>query len=269
MPLKCAKCGYDNQDDALSCNLCQEVLKKQAKKPEDALAALSPAGSAEQRNNQGQMLLGRDAVAQALVEFREAVRLEPGSVIFRCNLASALSRSGDAAGALREYEECLRLAPRDWHTHFNLGNLHFRLKQYELACASYESAVEIEPDRPEAHFGLGKSLQRLKLWERAVPCLEQALALAPEHPLADEAHLLCGVHYSSAGAPEPAEKHLQAALKLSPNFFMAHFSLAELYLGQKRLPQALLHAQKACALEPEDADAAQLLKDILAASGQA
>lgn len=30
MPMKCPKCGYDNEESALFCNLCQEVFKKAA-----------------------------------------------------------------------------------------------------------------------------------------------------------------------------------------------------------------------------------------------
>ena len=33
MALKCPFCGYENKDDALSCNLCQNVLKREKKGP--------------------------------------------------------------------------------------------------------------------------------------------------------------------------------------------------------------------------------------------
>ncbi|MFC2091690.1 M50 family metallopeptidase [Elusimicrobiota bacterium] len=33
--MKCPKCGYENTDDALYCNLCQEIFKKEKKKEEE------------------------------------------------------------------------------------------------------------------------------------------------------------------------------------------------------------------------------------------
>lgn len=42
-PMKCPQCGYDNAEDALSCNLCQAVLRKEQKKA-PAHALPPPAG---------------------------------------------------------------------------------------------------------------------------------------------------------------------------------------------------------------------------------
>lgn len=267
MSLLCPKCGYENQDDALSCNLCQEVLRKESR-------ASSPGKTPEEINHAGTLLLGRDQFEPAIALFRQALELKPQDVTFRCNLASALARSGSEEEALREYEQCLRLDPNDFHSHFNLGNMRWRRREFDAAAACFERAQSLEPERPEAHYHLGLCLRQMKLWDKAIPVLEKALALAPRHPIAAEAHVLSGIQYTSERAWEKAETHLLAALELSPDYFMAHFSLADLYLlmgaqSPELLQKAGIHARRACALEPQDADAAALLKDIQSAQGGA
>ena len=37
MALKCDECGYDNLDDALMCNMCQKIFRKE-KKPTDRVS---------------------------------------------------------------------------------------------------------------------------------------------------------------------------------------------------------------------------------------
>ena len=40
MALKCDECGYDNVDDALMCNMCQKIFRKE-KKPSDGALSLA------------------------------------------------------------------------------------------------------------------------------------------------------------------------------------------------------------------------------------
>src|SRR5205809_351963 len=42
MALKCPNCGYENTDAALSCNLCQTVLRKEQKQAAPAAVAGAP-----------------------------------------------------------------------------------------------------------------------------------------------------------------------------------------------------------------------------------
>ena len=41
MALKCDECGYDNVDDALMCNMCQKIFRKE-KKPSDGASVSQP-----------------------------------------------------------------------------------------------------------------------------------------------------------------------------------------------------------------------------------
>ena len=52
-------------------------------------------------------------------------------------------------------------------------------------------------------------------------------------------HFLQGLSISSTGRPELAEKSLQSALQLDPKMPQAYLQLVNLYLQQKRTPEAI------------------------------
>ncbi|MDX6770337.1 MAG: hypothetical protein SF051_12455 [Elusimicrobiota bacterium] len=106
MPLKCARCGYDNNDDALVCNLCTELLSK---KPTPAVFI-----------RRGEARFGRHAplpagLAAKLAGIADAKgRLR---VVFLFTMSvngaepkSAFGFGGDAHDAMREANEFLREA---------------------------------------------------------------------------------------------------------------------------------------------------------------
>ena len=57
----------------------------------------------------------------AIVEEREALRLNPNYDMAHNNLGTALGGRGDRDGAVAEYREALRLNPDNFNAHYNLG----------------------------------------------------------------------------------------------------------------------------------------------------
>lgn len=55
------------------------------------------------------------------------------------------------------------------------------------------------------------------------------------------------------GKPEEAAAVLVALLAEDPDHALSHMTLARIYTLQGRHEEAVAHAEKACALEPEDA----------------
>ena len=48
---------------------------------------------------------------EAIVEYREALRINPSFALVRYNLGEALRQQGDRTGAAREFRDFLRLPP--------------------------------------------------------------------------------------------------------------------------------------------------------------
>ncbi len=66
--------------------------------------------------------------------------------------------------------------------------------------------------------------------------IEEGLQRRPDSAFG---HFLQGLLYSRTGRPELAEKSLQSALQLDPKMSQAYLQLVNLYLQQKRTPEAI------------------------------
>jgi tetratricopeptide (TPR) repeat protein len=131
-------------------------------------------------NNLGMALYARDRLDEAEREYREALRLRPGSVPPLANLGILLERRGDIAGAKRTFEEVLRRAPTHAAAAVHLARFQIQEGDRQGAARrldalfaaggeSYDALVEradlyLQEDRPGA----------------AIPLLERAVRTFPE-----------------------------------------------------------------------------------------
>ena len=213
--------------------------------PDPLMAAVSTA----LRSPQAHWDLGLQAGArgdwpEAVVQFREAVRLAPDLAVVRLNLGLALNRTGDARDALDQLEEAVRLDPGLAGAHFAMGTLYERsgrdgkaLDRYALAAghdpdhaeahlrladtlrrngrleaslAPYRRVLEIEPDRREARFGEAMALVRLARHGEALARLRAAMDARPGDPAFPLA-----VARLLAAAPDAAVRDGREALALT------------------------------------------------------
>ena len=154
-----------------------------------------------------------------------------------------------------------------------------KLKRFEQAAKLAETAVKALPDEANSHyrhaFALGRYSQGLSIAKalkqgiagKVRDSLETALELAPEHAEAHTAMALYhgeiigkigamigGLTYGAKAAD--AEKHIKAALKLTPDSPIAHIEHGNLLLllhGDKQEDAAAAAYEKAAKLKPVDA----------------
>ncbi len=239
---------------------------------EDLARKYGKPGEPDYHNNLGNAYREQGKLDAAIAEYHEAIRLKPSDEMFHCNLAIALAMKGEHEEALGEYHEALRLNPRDYHSHFSLGNLLSKMGREDEAITEYQQAIEADPERPEAHFNLAGSYWEQGRWTEAAAHYEKALAGQLGSQQAVGAHSRLGTIYTDAKEWDKAEKHLLAAVELIPDNFMVNYCLALVYLGidwgkmnWAARGKALLFAQKASKLDPDDEDARRLAILALAA----
>ena len=109
-------------------------------------------------NNLGTALLQRGLIEEAIIQYREAVRINPAYSGAHYNLGAALLQRGQAEEAIAQYREAVRINPAYSEAHNNLGNALFQKGQAEEAIAQYREAVRINPDYLEAMNNLAYSL---------------------------------------------------------------------------------------------------------------
>jgi Flp pilus assembly protein TadD len=186
-------------DPNVHVNLGDSLIKIQ--RPEEAIAEYSKAeallsaghfapenqAGLDRRLSEAHLDLGiaranAGAIDRAVLEFREAVRLNPGSASAQNNLGSALFHTNRAEEALEHLMEAVRLQPDDPAAQSNLGDALLMLGRDREAVDALTKALELPFGRgsPEEQNDLGVALGRLGRLDAAVPHFEEALRLKPD-----------------------------------------------------------------------------------------
>jgi len=113
------------------------------------------------------------------------------------------------------------------------GNALFKLGKYKKAFESYDKALKLDPNYSEAHNNRGTALVYLERYEEAIQSYNKALELDPNYP---EAYCNRGIILRHFGRYEEAHADFNEVLKL---------------------------INKALELNPKDADASRMRKDVL------
>ncbi len=133
-------------------------------------------------NNLGIVYQRRGDHVRAIVQFREAIRLQPRHVPAHYNLGLALQDKHDIDGAIREYRKAVELQSECCQAQFNLG-VALQLKgDVNGAIEQYRKVLRSNPDDSSAHLGLGTALERSGDRQRALEQYRMALKLTPQDP---------------------------------------------------------------------------------------
>jgi hypothetical protein len=98
-------------------------------------------------NNMGILLSQHHRNDEAILHFRESVRINPnGSVGFK-NLGNAYQMAGKSSEAIKAYREVIRLAPNDVEGHYRLGFAYLLSGNTDLAYREYEQLMSLDETR--------------------------------------------------------------------------------------------------------------------------
>ncbi len=148
---------------------------------------------------------------EAIVFYREALRLKPKVPEILANLGAAYDRIGDSFHALEIYREALRLKPGDPKTRHDIGLVYARLGQFQQAIANFREALRIKPDYPNAWNNMGLSYDRLGQSRQAIEYYREALRLKPDF---SNAWYNMGVSYEKLGQSREAASCFQNARQI-------------------------------------------------------
>jgi len=148
------------------------------------VVAKSPQKS-RSRDNLGLALAHRRREAEAIVQFREAVRLDPMNVRAanaHNNLGSVYRKKGWTDQAIEEYQRAIRLKPDFGYAHYNLANAYDDLGLTDQAIDHFQFALRLKPLRPEVHNNLGIAYVKKGWIDKAIEQFEAAVRMDPEAP---------------------------------------------------------------------------------------
>jgi tetratricopeptide (TPR) repeat protein len=204
---------------------CSEVI---------AGPAYSPDQKALAYRNRGNARADVGAGAQAVADFTEAIRLQPGDAGGYAGRGRARLAIHDVDGAIADYSEALRLAPATASYHTARGHAHFVRGDSTAAIADFTEALRLNPQSPSTLNRRGLAHRRSGNLDRAIEDYSAALALNPVYALAYNNR---GYVYESQGRKQDAIADFQAALLLDPSQIGARDGLRRLGVPETQLAE--------------------------------
>jgi tetratricopeptide (TPR) repeat protein len=209
------------------------------------------------RHNLGIVLQRRGRHADALVEFRAAIRLDPTFGPARLLAGTSLLALGQPKAAAAELGRASALMPREPAVHLQRADACERINDVLCLTDEYRTLVELSPANPEYAYRLGKAYLRLSQWAH-----ERIQAIDPASARLSQA---LGREYLEQGRADLAEAAFQKAIQRDATLAEAHLSLARIYLADGRLDEAARAIARVLALVPESKEARALRATVEAA----
>jgi tetratricopeptide (TPR) repeat protein len=232
-----------------------ELLIEQKRYP-DALTVLNGVGGGSGRFADALALVGRcqlemgdSAGALRTYQALKAERGEDAEV--RRGLAAACYDLGALAATVEHAERWAELDPKDGRPYRLIGLIQQDLGRFEEAAAAYRSALDRDLKsyvKEEVRLDLADALARLNRFVEALDVLHMA---RPPEELQAQALTLEADCQRQLGNTAEAERGVQAALRMDPEYAPALRLRGQIALGEGDGAGAIPPLQKAARLAPE------------------
>ncbi len=202
---------------------------------------------------------------EAIAEHREAIRLGKDSSAAHNNLGSALVDKGQLNDAIAEFREAIRLKKNYDLAHFNLGNA-LRIKgQLDGAIDEYREAIRLKKDDASVHNNLGIALFDKGQLDEAIAEYREAIRLEKAKA---NAHNNLGDALRTKGQLNEAIAELREAIRLKKDYATAHYNLGLTLFDKGQLDDAIAEFREAIRLKKDYTKAHNNLGHALRKKGQ-
>ena len=186
---------------------------------------------------------------EAVVEFRNAINLDPSYGEAYQRLSEALIESSDVPGAARALLRAADLLPNRIDLQLKAGNLLLLAGRFDDARVRADKVILAEPRNIPAQILRANALAGLRDLERALVEIEQALALDPGRAMTFTA---LGSVQSARGENAEAETAFRRAVELDPKAVAARLALGNFLWTSNRPAEAETAFREAAQLEPSN-----------------
>jgi Flp pilus assembly protein TadD len=147
---------------------------------------------------------------EAVAEYKEALRLNPGDAATHNNLGVALNEEGKHDDAIAEYNKALQFVPDFATPHSNLCAALNEESKHDDAIAECKEAIRLDPNSAAPRNNLGVALDDKGKHDDAIAEYNKAIQLKPDFA---EAHNNLGVALNDEGKHDDAIAEFEKAIK--------------------------------------------------------
>ncbi len=159
----------------------------------------NPGVQKERYFRSGQRYLAEHKYDEAIIEFRNAVQIDPRFADAHVALGQAYQGKRWIHDARWEYTKALEIDPQHLEGHVHLAGLYRELGLTDDAIQTARKALEIDNKNATASIVLGRALSQIRKFAEAKQAIDLGLTLAPQ---ASEGYLALGEwHFRAAHIP--------------------------------------------------------------------
>lgn len=144
-------------------------------------ALVVTADNAPARLNLGEAFQEEHRPAEALAEYRRALKLDPACYQVYNNLGRLLNDEGKPAEALAYCRTAVALHPNAAPSHTGLGVVLAELGQFDEALGEFSEAARLDSHSAAPYFQTGRTLLKLGRDAEALPRFQEALRREPDN----------------------------------------------------------------------------------------
>jgi tetratricopeptide (TPR) repeat protein len=196
----------------------------------------------------------RNQDGQALVDYEDALRIDPDSVTLHHRAATLAFRQGRYNVGVTHTEEALELDANHLPSILLLARWYAATgTEFDRAVELFERAASLDPVDLEPYLNLGLLYAKVRRYADAERTLGQALAVDPTSP---SAHLYLGRVAAAQKHWNEAETHIERTIELAPFSEAAYIALGDLYLQQGDRDRAVgVYKRLLARVDPRDSEA--------------
>jgi tetratricopeptide (TPR) repeat protein len=209
-------------------------------------------------NRRGETKMDRGEVREALLDFEDALRLDPKRWRALHNRGVIAAQEGRYAEAFDDFNHTIELNPKFAKAYSNRAALYVQAGDLQSALDDYQQAIAFDPELAIAHKGRAKVCHLLGDFDGALRHFDAAILLAPQDAtiVNYRGDLQCDI-----GRYADAARSYRDAMEIDPNLVDAYRNLAWLAATcpnrELRNPEAALalaNKMMELAEEPSDLD---------------
>jgi len=251
-------------------------LQLMAKKPQEAIATLSPSLSAE-RSEPLTLELASNAyedahdTQKAVEVLRQAILLDPQNVQLYLDFAALSATHQSFQVGINVVNDGINLQPKAAALRFARGVLYVQIDEYEKAQADFEEAYRLDPSQSLSVAAQGLAAVQQNDLDRALSGVQERLAKRPKDPIL----LYLQADILAQKGADPGSKDFQTAFRsaksavaLNSNLGPARAVLAKLYIEEGKYGEGAEQCRKALEIDPKDQTSLYHLIQALRKSGK-